>query len=471
MKGKKAAKGRGRAARKLVKAGLPKSLEQVNLNAAGIDVGGASHFVAVPADRGPTPVRSFPSFTADLHRLADWLQACGIDTVAMESTGIYWLPLYEILEERGIEVLLVNAHHVKTVPGRKTDVLDCQWLQQLHTFGLLRGSFRPAQEARTLRAYMRQRDTLVRYAAQHVQHAEKALVLMNLQLRNVITDVVGATGMAILRDIVAGKTDPHELAKHRDYRCHASEEEIARSLTGNYRPEHVFALKQALDLYDRYQQSIAECDEHVEHLLRELAALTPAPARPAPAPRTKKNPRRNEPAFDIRGPLYDLTGVDITQIPAIGPYTALRVISEIGTDMSRWPSAKHFASWATLSPGSKISGGKVLDARTKPFKNRLAMILRIAATSLRNTQTALGAFYRRIAFRRGAAKAVTAVARKLAVYIYTSLRQRSPHSDPGADYYEIRYRARALHGLQRKAADFGYLLVPAPQNPEQPVAG
>ena len=317
-------------------------LERINPNAAGIDCGSEAHYVAVPADREAVPVRSFTTFTTDLHRLADWLTACGITTVAMESTGVYWIPLYEILEARGLDVVLVNARQVKNVPGRKTDVMDCQWLQELHSVGLLRGSFRPTAAIAALRAYLRHRETLVQSAATHVQRMQKALLQMNLQLSTVISDITGVTGLRIVRDIVAGQTDPRALAQHRDARCQASEARIMAALTGHYRPEHVFVLQQNLELFDAYQRQLAACDAAIEAHVHTLATEVPAPAASLPGPRTRKKPRDNEPRFDIRTPLHQLTGVDLTQIDAIGPSSALRLLAEIGTDMSRRPTEKHF---------------------------------------------------------------------------------------------------------------------------------
>ena len=321
-------------------------LDSIHPNAAGIDVGSEMHFVAVPEDRDPQPVRSFRSFTGELHRLADWLLACGITTVAMESTGVYWIPLYEILESRGFEVLLVNARHVKSVPGRKSDVVDCQWLQQLHRFGLLRGSFRPTAEIAALRSYLRHREQLVEAAAACIQRMQKALVLMNVQLHTVISDLTGVTGMRILRDILGGETCPERLARHRDHRCKASAEEIAASLTGHYQPEHLFALRQTLELYDVYQEKLVACDTVIEAKRHALGARCEPPQAALPTPRTSRKPARGAPRFEIRSPLFVLTGgVDLTQLPGIGPYNALRLLSEIGVDMSRWPSEKHFASW------------------------------------------------------------------------------------------------------------------------------
>lgn len=437
----------------------PALLQRINPNAAGIDCGAETHHVAVPPGRDPTSVQAFATFTADLHRLADWLVACGVTTVAMESTGVYWIPLYEILEARGLDVILVNARHVKHVPGRKTDIVDCQWLQELHSVGLLRGSFRPRAAIAALRAYLRHRETLVQSAAVHVQRMHKALLEMNLQLSVVLSDLSGVTGLRIIRDIVAGQTDPRVLAQHRNYRCRASEADIIAALTGHYRPEHRFVLQQNLELYDAYQQQLAACDAAMEAQLHQLAADAEPPDEPLPAPRMRRGPRANEPHFDIRRPLHELTGVDLTRIDAIGPYTALRLVAEIGTDMSRWPTEKHFTAWLTLAPRNKISGGRLLSSRTQPSANRAAGLLRLAAMSLGRTETALGAFYRRLAYRIGKAKAITATARKLAILVYRTLKDRLVYQDPGAAAYTAQHRTRLLHRLRQRAAALGFVLV------------
>jgi transposase len=437
----------------------PDALERLHPHAAGIDCGSAEHFVAVPPDRDPTAVRSFPTFTADLYRLADWLTACRVTHVAMEATGVYWIPIFEILDARGFQVILVNARHVKNLPGRKSDVSDCEWLRDLHILGLLRGSFRPADGIVALRGYLRHRATLIESAGSLVQRMQKALVQMNLQLPLVVSDITGVTGLRILRDIVAGQYDPHQLAAHRDYRCRASEAEIVAALTGHYRAEHVFVLQQNLELFDVYQRQLAACDVAIEAHLAQLAATTAPPASPLPAPRRRQKPRENEPRFDLRTPLHQLTGVDLSQIDGIGPYNALRLLSEIGTDMTRWPTDKHFTSWLTLAPHNKISGGRLLSSRTPPSANRAAAILRLAAMNLGRTQTALGAFYRRLAFRVGKAKAITATARKLATLIYRTLKEGLVYADPGADTYDAQHRTHVLRRLRQRAANLGFDLV------------
>ena len=441
------------------KAKHPSLLKRINRNAAGIDCGSEAHYVAVPPERDPEPVRSFKTFTADLHRLADWLEACKIKTVAMESTGVYWIPIFEILEEHGFEVVLVNSRHIKNVPGRKSDVSDCQWIQELHSVGLLRGSFRPTAEIVSLRAYLRHRGKLVEGAASHIRRMQKVLVQMNLLLHNVISDITGVTGMRILRDIVAGITDPMALASHRDYRCRASVEQIAASLTGNYRAEHLFVLRQNLELFDTFQRQIQTCDDEIESLLRTLAAKQRRPKAPVPSPRCKPKFCDNEPRFEIRDPLYRLAGADLTQIDSIGPYTALKLIAEIGTDMSRWPTHKHFTSWLTLAPKNKITGGRLISSKTQPSANRAATALRMCAMVVGRTSTALGAYYRRIAYRIGKPKAITATARKLAILVYRVLKGDLDYGDPGAQAYEDHHRARTLRNLRKRAKQLGFGLV------------
>src|SRR5229473_2910228 len=434
-------------------------LSPVHANAAAIDIGATMHMAAVDPDRDPESVRSFGTFTGDLHRLADWFVGCGVKTVVMESTGVYWIPAYEVLDQRGFEVLLVNARDAKHVPGRKTDVSDVQWLRRLHTYGLLRGSFQPKGEIAVLRAYLRQRERLLDYAASHIQHMQKALTQMNLQIHHVISDITGATGMRIIRAIVAGERDPNVLASYRDIRCHSSAETVRQALIGNYREEHLFALAQAVELYEVYQAKVATCDEKIEGVLERLKQPCRAPAKPLRAARHKTR-QPNAPAFDARGALYAVLGVDLTQIHGLGPYLALKLISECGTDLSAWPSAKHFTSWLSLAPGNKISGGKILSSRTRPSGNRAAALLRLAATTVGRTETALGAFYRRLSARIGKAKAVTATARKIAVLFYNAVRHGMDYADPGASYYEERYRRRVLTNLQRRAKAFGYVLQP-----------
>jgi transposase len=426
---------------------LPRHLRHINPYAAGIDIGSRSHFVAIPEGSSEQAVREFASFTDDLQRMAGWLTSCGITTVAMESTGIYWIPVFEILESAGLEVKLVNARHVKNVPGRKSDVLDCQWLQQLHTYGLLEGAFRPAAQVCALRAYVRQRMNLVRYAAAHIQHMQKALAQMNIQLTNVVSEITGVTGMRIIKAILEGEHNPQVLASLRDPRCKNSKETIARSLHGNFRPEHLFSLKQAVELYQFYQKQIAECDQEI---LAQLAAFD--------AISSSDDPDAKPPAT-LEDALQRMSGVDLTRIDGIDSTSALKIVAEIGIDMSRWKSAKHFASWLGLCPGTKVSGGKVLSAKSKPVVNRAAATLRMAAFGLYNSKSALGAYLRRQKSRLGAPKAITATAHKLARLVYTMLKNGTVYVDAGQEYYEARYRARVIQNLKRRAHELGYTLV------------
>jgi transposase len=378
----------------------------------------------------------------------------------MEATGVYWIPIYEILEARGLEVLLVNARHVKNVRGRKTDVTDCEWLQELHSVGLLRGSFRPSAEIAVLRSYLRHRETLVRGIATAVNRMQKALVEMNLHLHVVISDITGDTGQRILRDIIKGERDPRMLAMHRDHRCKASEAEIAAALTGNYRPEHLFVLRQNLEIFDAFHHQLESCDKEIERHVHALAAsASNASGAPLPRARSSRKPRGNDPRFEIRTPLQRLTGVDISQIDGIGPYNSLRLIGEIGTDMSRWPTEHHFTSWLALAPTNKVSGGRLLGSGTQPSANRAAVVLRMAAMSLCRSRTALGAFYRRLAWRIGKAKALTATARKLAILVYRCLKGEIEYKDPGAASYDRKQRDSVIHTLRNRAAALGFSLV------------
>jgi transposase len=449
--------GKGIARKRRIRA----HLKRVNLLAAGIDIGAQSHFVAVPEDLDATPVREFAAFTGDLQRLADWLMSLGIRTVAMESTGVYWIPLYELLVERGLAVLLVDARHVRNVPGRKSDVLDCQWLQQLHTYGLLRGAFRPPEAMVALRAYLRQRERLIQAGADAIRHMQKALRQMNLLLDNVVSDITGATGMAIIRAILAGEQDASRLAALRDRRCRADEQMIAGSLEGHYREEHLFALSQAVERYDFLGRQIEACEAAIRRQLDRLDDGCEAAA--LPAPRKPKGHSKNGFSFALRPLLYRLTGVDLTEIDGMSEGTVLAVLSEIGTSVSAWPSEKHFASWLTLSPGTKVSGGKRLSGRTKQSANRAAAAFRMAAYSLAKAKCALGAFYRRLKARLGAPKALTATAHKLARIFYRMLKTQTPYRHIGQDYYERQYRQRLTRALEKKAATLGFKLVPAPE--------
>ena len=441
--------------------GLPSGFEHVHLNAAGIDVGAQHHYVAVPAERDAQPVQRFETFTADLHRLAAWLRRCGIETVAMESTGVFWIPLYQILDAQGFDVQLVNAAHVKNVPGRKSDVVDCQWLQQLHSFGLLRGSFRPDDQTCVLRSYLRQRQTLVEAAAREIQHMQKALTQMNIQLQHVLSDITGATGLAILRAIIAGERDPQVLAQLKDPRVRSSSERIAKALEGDWRAEHLFALEQAVDLYDVFQQKIHACEQRIQQQLQSYRPKVDPTTTPAPP--SKKRRRglggTGASAETVRRAIYQATGVDLTAIDGIDAQTAQALIGEIGLSMETFPDEKHFAAWLRLAPRPQISGGKVLAKKSPKGVSRAGQILRIAANSAARSDTALGAYCRRMRARLGPAKAIKATAHRLAKLVYRALKYGTAYVDIGAEAYEEQYRQRRLAYLQRTAQQFGLQLV------------
>lgn len=443
---------------------IPKHLEHINLFAAGIDIGATSHFVAVPEDSSETTVREFRTFTSDLYALADWLKQCGIQTIAMESTGVYWIPVFEILEEKGFEVKLVDARQVKNVSGRKTDVLDCQWIQQLHTYGLLNGAFRPTDEICELRSYIRQRSMLVQSASRYIQQMQKALTQMNVQLHHVIADITGDTGMKIVRAIDKGERDPSILAEHRDRRCKSSIDDIKAALTGNYRAEHLFALKQSLELYDYFQEKIRACDDEIAKTMAKFSTSLNVSDTPVEQLNpSKKKVSKSSPAFNLGAELHRLTGVDLLAVPGINQISALQLIGEIGLDMTQWKSAKQFASWLGLCPGNKVSGGKRLSGKTKPSNNRAAATLRMAAFTLYRSQTSLGAYLRRLKSQKGPMKAITATAHKLAKIIYNMLRDGVEYKEAGQTYYEEQYRGRVLKNLRRKAAEFGFNLVESTQ--------
>jgi transposase len=437
---------------------LPPHLQHMNLNAAGIDIGSERHMVAVPEGRDPVSVREFGTFTADLEALATWLKQCGVTSVAMESTGVYWIPLFELLERHGFEVKLVDARHVKNVSGRKSDVLDCQWIQQLHTYGLLAGAFRPPDEICVLRSYLRQREMLTQSASMHIQHMQKALQQMNLLLHNVVSDITGVTGMKIIKAILAGERDPRVLARNRDQRCHNTTATIAKSLVGNYREEHLFALRQAVDLYETYQDKIVDCDQaiikQVEKQPNSSDEDPPTPAKPVQAR------DRIRAGVDVRDLLFKKSGVDLFAIPGLAADTLLTVASEVGFDMAPWKTEKHFASWLSVCPGTKKSGGKVLNNKTKRNPNRATQAFRMAANSLSHSQTALGAFYRRIKARSGGQQAVTATAHKIARIYYAMLTQGTSYVELGQQAYEQRYKERRIDHLKVQAKSLGFQLVP-----------
>jgi len=433
----------------------------VNPNAAGLDIGSEEIWVCVPSDRDPQPIRCFGTFTPDLYALADWLKACGIETVALESTGVYWIPVYEILEARGFKVSVVNARHLKYVPGRKSDVQDCAWIQRLHSFGLLNGSFRPDAEMCALRAYLRHRSDLIQHRAAHIQHMQKALQQMNVQLTQVLSDITGETGLAIIRKIVAGDRDPVALAQLRNPRCQHSEDEIAKALTGNYRAEHLFALKQALALYDTYTEQVRECDGEIERQFRAIKPVTEDAPPPLDSAAKRNSHSKNAPAYDARTLLYHITGVDLVAILGLNESSVQEALSETGTDMSRFPSEKHFCSWLSLAPHNDISGGKVLRSRTLKTHNRAGQVFRLAAQAVSRSQNGFGAYYRRMKARVGPKQAIVATAHKIARVYYHMLKHRVPFREMTAQEYDQRFREREVANLRKKAAQLGMTLVGA----------
>jgi len=437
---------------------LPQHLRHINLNAAGIDIGSDRHLVAVPEGSDEVSVRQFGTFTSDLHDIADWLKKCGVTTVAMESTGVYWIPLFELLEQLGFEVKLVDARHVKNVSGRKSDVLDCQWLQQLHTYGLLQGAFRPPDEICVLRSYARQKEMLTQASSMHIQHMQKALQQMNLLLHNVVSDITGVTGMKIIKAILAGERDPNVLSLNRQEGCRNSKETIAKSLVGNFRDEHMFALKQAVQLYETYQNMIAECEQALIKHLGTRPDLTDDP--PPESGKSVRARERIRAGVDVREKLFKMTGVDMFAIPGLAADTLLTLASEVGFDMSPWKSDKHFTSWLGLCPGTKRSGGKTLDRKTKRNANRGAQAFRMAAASLAKSQTALGAFYRRIRSRTDGRRAITATAHKIARVFYSMLTKGTAYVEAGQQAYEQMFKERRIKSLRKQAQSLGFQLHP-----------
>lgn len=441
-------------------------LPVIRPNAAGIDIGATEIYVAVPADRAEQCVRAFPSFTQDLYALADWLEECGISTVAMESTGVYWIPLFQILEDRGFEVYLVNARHVRNVPGRRTDVSDCQWLQFLHSVGLLKASYRPAQAVCAVRSLLRHRESLVQLAATHIQHMQKALEQMNLQLHHVISDITGLTGLAIIDAILAGQRDPQQLAQLRHTRIKASAETIAKSLVGDYRAEHIFTLRQSVKAYRSYQQMIADCEREIEQWLKDFedsskSADAPDETKPNASTASLEAAKAHEPeTASLSSQLQRIFGVDLTRIPGISVGTAQTLLGEVGPDFRKFRSASAFASWMALCPDNEISGGKVLWTGTRRVKSRTAASLRLAAQSLAHSKSALGDFYRRMRAKLGAPKAITAAAHKLARIVYHLITTKQQFDESCYAAAQLRYQKRREKNLRAKARALGFDLVP-----------
>ena len=440
-----------------------KRSEQVSIvhpSAAGLDIGSREIWACVPAERTDESVQRFGTFTPDLQRLADWLVECGVDTVAMESTGVYWLPAFEVLEARGLKVYLVNARFIKNVPGRKSDVQDCQWIQKLHTLGLLTGSFRPDGEVCALRAYLRHRAQLIQHRTPHILHMQKALQQMNVQLSQVLTDTTGETGMAILRAIVAGERDGIKLAQFRDPKCKYPEETFAKALTGDWKDEHLFVLKQSLALYDFYTLQLSACDVAIQ---QQFSAMKPCWDCPADmlisAKPGRRQRRKNEAPDENRADIIRLTGVDLAAVGGIGVSLAQTILSEIGTDITKWPSDKHFTSWLGLAPHNDISGGKVLRSRTLPTHNRAGQAFRQAATAVARGPSAFGAYYRRKRAQGGPKFAQVATAHKIARAVYHMLRYRVQYEDIGANGFEQKQREREVVALYKKAAKLGFTLL------------
>jgi transposase len=432
----------------------------VNPDAAGIDAGSEEHWVAVPKDRCEQPIRRFSTFTEDLYKLADWLVECRVTTVAIEATGVYWIPLIEVLEERGLNPQLVDSRSIGR-RNKKTDCVDCEWLRQLHTCGLLDPAFRPKAEMLALRAFMRQRRMLIEYASDHIRHMQKALDLMNLKLHLVLSDIVGATGLRIIRAIVGGEHDPHVLAAMRDRNCKNTEETIAKALMGNYREEHLFALQQAVNLFDTYQKKIEECDQKIAATLTTFEKKGDAAKLGKKKTTKSKSRSKNHPHFDGRTLLYEMTGVDLTAIDGLDVSSVLTILSETGTDVSAWPTESNFGSWLALSPNNRITGGKLIRKKGPVIRpNRAAQAFRLAAQTLARSHSALGAFFRRMRARQGWAGAIKATAHKLATIFYSMLKNKTEYRDAGENYYEERYRQRLINSLKRNATALGFQLVP-----------
>jgi transposase len=436
-----------------------KALEIVHPRAAGIDIGGSEHWVAINPELDEEPVRCFGCFTADLEQMADWLVDRGVRSVAMQSTGVYWIPVFEILQQHGLEVFLVNARQTKNLPGRKSDIMECQWLLKLHTFGLLLNSFQPSDEVRTARTLWRHRGELVAQASSAIQRMQKALIEMNVQLTNVLSDLSGVSGMAIVKAILNGQRDPKELAALADPQVKASKDVIAKSLQGNWRPELVFVLRQHVEMYRTCRDKIADCDGQLQQHLQSMTPKVELEAHPL-GPRPKgKRARGNAPKFDLRTELYRISGVDWTQVDGIDVQVAQSVIAEVGVDLNAFASEKSFANWLGLCPTNETSGGKVLNRRTPKVVNRAKLAFRQAASTLIRSQSYLGAQYRRLRIRLGAPKAITAMARKLACLFYRLLKHGKQYVDKGMEYYEQRYRDQQVRFITRRAKELGLQVV------------
>ena len=438
------------------------NLEVVHPDAAGIDIGNEVHYVAVPPKRSSEAVRRFGCTTAELRALADWLKQCGIQTVAMQSTGVYWIAVFDILEEAGLEVYLVNARETKNLPGRKSDVQESQWLMKLHTYGLLRNSFRPPQEIRTLRTYWRQRGDLVRAAGRHIQRMQKALTQMNIQLANVLSDISGKSGQAIIKAILQGERDAGELAGLCDGRVQASPEEVAGSLEGNWQDDLLFVLQQEQDGYEFCQKQMAECDRHLEPCLQQRADRSQGASLPVEKRKERRKKKKgNNPQFDLRTALFRMAGKDLTLIDGVDVMTAMTILSEVGWDMSKWKTEDHFVSWLRLCPDNRISGDKIIGKGRLPTNNRVTIALKMAASTLRTSHTYLGAQFRRLRTKLGPPVAIKAMAAKMARLVYRMLRFGMEYVDQGAEFYEVQHRKLQISHLKRKATQLGFQIIEA----------
>lgn len=434
--------------------------EQVNERAAGIDAGAEHHWVAAPEYVPGEQVKTFPTNTPGLRLLAEWLKACGVETVAVEATGVYCVPLLAILDEYGFEVVLAKPSSLKSVNDRrKTDMLDCQWIQMLHTFGLLRSSLRPTAEVAAYRTYNRHRQTLIVQAATEIEHMKKALTEMNVRLDRAVTDVTGQTGMRIIRAILAGERDPQVLARLRDDRCAKSEASIADDLTGKWAEHHLFVLRHAVERWDELQRLIRECN----HRLEEQAGTFAKKADRSTTPKARRieHVRKNVLTFDARELFYELLGQDLTQIDGVSVGTVSTFIAEVGTNVDAFEDVKNFTSWLKACPGSNTSGGKNRSGRNRPTTNRLWTALRLAAQTLARSNSALGAFYRRLRGRLGPEKAINAAAHKIARMIYWTLKYQRPYVDPGPDHYTKKHQDKILRSIEKRARQLGYTLVKA----------
>lgn len=437
------------------------SFEVIRPNTAGIDIGSSEHWVSVHPDSAEQSVQKFGTFTCDLYSIADWLAKCNVKYVAMESTGIYWIPLFQILEEKGFDVSLINARQIKIVEARgKTDRLDCEWIRRLHSCGLLTPSFRPEPEICKIRTLLRHRDNLIKMKTKHVQHMQKSLELMSIKLTNVISDIIGVTGLAIIRAILNNQRDVHKLADLKDRRIRASKDQIAKSLQGHYREEHLCTLQLALDAVEFTKKQMCQLDRRIENILANFDSQhqdhqLSFEFDDQPLRKKKRKIQSHDADYDIDYYLRQITGVDLTAIKGVKD-SALAIVSEIGLDLNKWPTAKHFTSWIGIAPKPKISGGKVITHRTSKVKSRIARIFRNAACTLRSSDCYLGAFYRHIARRKGPACAVTATARKLAVIVYHMLKNGSSYKDLGSDYILKQREKSVLRNIQRQAKSLGY---------------